>query len=224
METSDVIVVGGGLFGPATAYGLRQQGESVVLDDGDDVYGPPGEISGWSGCNPKHGHAPVHAWSRESAHLSRFHVRIAEFDGTDIAHHNDGGVRLLLDEAGEQRRREWTSCAAAGADGFGARSSNAKRPEVMGGGSATMSGVVSKHDGDVNPLKLLRARFPALGRTARTAGSKTFATTAAFSSPRQRTALSPPPRSSLPAVTELPNWRRWSASIPQSCRSAGKSW
>ena len=38
MEISDVIVVGGGLFGPATAYGLRQHGlDTVVLDDGDDV-------------------------------------------------------------------------------------------------------------------------------------------------------------------------------------------
>ena len=47
MEISDVIVVGGGLFGPATAYGLRQHGlDTVVLDDGDGTMccELPGEI------------------------------------------------------------------------------------------------------------------------------------------------------------------------------------
>ena len=121
-------------------------------------------------------------------------------------------MHLLLGEAErEQRRREMDIMRQqAGADGFECEIIEREEVEKMMPGIRLGDDVVgasfSKHDGDVNPLKLLRAihaSFQHLAAgSARTAGSKTFATTAAFSSPRQRTALSPP-QDRPAAVTEL---------------------
>ena len=166
METSDVIVVGGGLFGPATAYGLRQQGlDTVVLDDGDDVLRAARGNFGLVWVQSKGmGMHQYHAWSRESAHLYHdFTSELREFSGTDIAHRNDGGMHLLLGEAErEQRRREMDIMRQqAGADGFECEIIEREEVEKMMPGVRLGDDVVgasfSKHDGDVNPLKLLRA-------------------------------------------------------------------
>ncbi|MEC8369221.1 MAG: FAD-dependent oxidoreductase, partial [Pseudomonadota bacterium] len=88
---------------------------------------------------------------------------LREFSGTDIAHRNDGGMHLLLGEAErEQRRREMDIMRQqAGADGFECEIIEREEAEKMMPGVRLGDDVVgasfSKHDGDVNPLKLLRA-------------------------------------------------------------------
>ena len=166
METFDVIVVGGGLFGPATAYGLRQQGlNTVVLDDGDDVLRAARGNFGLVWVQSKGmGMHRYHAWSRESARLYRdFAAELKEGSGVAVAHRNDGGMHILLGEAErEQRRREMDIMRQqAGVDGFECKIIEREEVEKMLPGVRLGDEVVgasfSKHDGDVNPLKLLRA-------------------------------------------------------------------
>ena len=166
METFDVIVVGGGLFGPATAYGLRQQGlNTIVLDDGDDVLRAARGNFGLVWVQSKGmGMHRYHAWSRESARLYRdFAAELKEGSGVAVAHRNDGGMHILLVEAErEQRRREMDIMRQqAGVDGFECKIIEREEVEKMLPGVRLGDEVVgasfSKHDGDVNPLKLLRA-------------------------------------------------------------------
>ena len=166
METFDVIVVGGGLFGPATAYGLRQQGlNTVVLDDGDDVLRAARGNFGLVWVQSKGmGMHRYHAWSRESARLyGDFAAELKEGSGVAVAHRNDGGMHIFLCEAErEQRRREMDIMRQqAGVDGFECKIIEREEVEKMLPGVRLGDEVVgasfSKHDGDVNPLKLLRA-------------------------------------------------------------------
>ena len=166
METFDVIVVGGGLFGPATAYGLRQQGlNTVVLDDGDDVLRAARGNFGLVWVQSKGmGMHRYHAWSRESARLyGDFAAELKEGSGVAVAHRNDGGMHILLGESErEQRRREMDIMRQqAGVDGFECKIIEREEVEKMLPGVRLGDEVVgasfSKHDGDVNPLKLLRA-------------------------------------------------------------------
>ena len=166
METFDVIVVGGGLFGPATAYGLRQQGlNTVVLDDGDDVLRAARGNFGLVWVQSKGmGMHRYHAWSRESARLyGDFAAELKEGSGVAVAHRNDGGMHILLGEdEREQRRREMDIMRQqAGVDGFECKIIEREEIEKMLPGVRLGDEVVgasfSKHDGDVNPLKLLRA-------------------------------------------------------------------
>ena len=166
METFDVIVVGGGLFGPATAYGLRQQGlNTIVLDDGDDVLRAARGNFGLVWVQSKGmGMHRYHAWSRESARLyGDFAAELKEGSGVAVAHRNDGGMHIFLCEAErEQRRREMDIMRQqAGVDGFECEIIEREEVEKMLPGVRLGDEVVgasfSKHDGDVNPLKLLRA-------------------------------------------------------------------
>ena len=166
MESSDVIVVGGGLFGPATAYGLRQMGlDTVVLDDGDDVLRAARGNFGLVWVQSKGmGMHRYHAWSRESAQLyGKFADELKEESGMGIAHRHIGGMHILLGEAErEQRRREMDIMRQqAGVDGFDCEIIEREEVEKMLPGVRLGDDVVgasfSKHDGDVNPLKLLRA-------------------------------------------------------------------
>ena len=180
METFDVIVVGGGLFGPATAYGLRQQGlNTVVLDDGDDVLRAARGNFGLVWVQSKGmGMHRYHAWSRESARLyGDFAAELKEGSGVAVAHRNDGGMHILLGEAErEQRRREMDIMRQqAGVDGFECKIIEREEVEKMLPGVRLGDEVVgasfSKHDGDVNPLKLLRAlhtSFQRMGGKLRT--------------------------------------------------------
>ena len=180
MESSDVIVVGGGLFGPATAYGLRQLGlDTVVLDDGDDVLRAARGNFGLVWVQSKGmGMHRYHAWSRESAQLyGEFAGELNEESGIAIAHRHDGGMHILLGEAErEQRRREMDIMRQqAGVEGFDCEIIDREEVEKMLPGVRLGHDVVgasfSEHDGDVNPLKLLRAlhtSFQRMGGKMRT--------------------------------------------------------
>ena len=69
MNTSDVIVVGGGLVGMAVAYGLARQGAKVrVLDEGDDAFRASRGNFGLVWVQGKgYGFAPYTRWTRASA-------------------------------------------------------------------------------------------------------------------------------------------------------------
>jgi hydrogen cyanide synthase HcnC len=101
MEISDVIIVGGGLFGSANAYGLCKHGlDTAFLDDEDDkLRAARGNFSlVWiqsKGLDMR----KFYDWSRKTAHHCHdFTAELKECNGTHIAHCNDDGMHLLLGE------------------------------------------------------------------------------------------------------------------------------
>ncbi len=171
MDSADVIVIGGGLFGPAIAYGLAKRGMKVlVLDEGDDALRAARGNFGLVWVQSKgRGMQRYADWSRESAALyGAFAAELKELTGIDIAYRNAGGLQLLLGE--EERARRACEIAEmrrqAGDAGF--ECEIVERAEVerlvpgLRLGKTVVGASFCPHDGDVNPLKLLRALYAAL--------------------------------------------------------------
>src|SRR3546814_18928994 len=91
MQRAEIIVVGGGLFGPAIAYGLARVGIDVaLLDEGDNALRAARGNFGLVWVQSKGmGFQPSAAWSRESAHpWTRFAAAPDEPTGLALAHPN----------------------------------------------------------------------------------------------------------------------------------------
>ena len=166
MLKSDVIVIGGGLFGPAIAYGLRKHGlDTVILDDGDNVLRAARGNFGLVWVQSKGmGMHRYHAWSRESAALySEFATELKESSGTDIGLRNNGGMQILLSEEERNNRRLEIDIMRqqAGKEEFECEIIDREEIEKLLPGIRLGDSVVgasfSRQDGDVNPLRLLRA-------------------------------------------------------------------
>ena len=166
VETSDVIVVGGGLFGPATAHGLRRLGLDVtVLDDGDDVLRAARGNFGLVWVQSKGMGMQRYAdWSRESAHLyADFAAELKDGTGIDVAHRNGGGMQLLIGEEERENRRRQIDIMRqqAGPAGYDCEiiepEDVAKLLPDIRIGESVSGASFCPHDGDVNPLLLLRA-------------------------------------------------------------------
>ncbi len=165
-QISDVIVVGGGLFGPATAYGLRQLGlDTVVLDDADDALRAARGNFGLVWVQSKGTGMQRYAdWSRESAHLyGDFAAELRDAVGIDIAHRNGGGIHLLLGEEEREERRRHIDLMRQQAGATGYDCEIIEREEVVRMlpdirlGDDVVGASLCPHDGDVNPLRLLGA-------------------------------------------------------------------
>lgn len=167
----DTVVVGGGLVGAATAYGLGRCGERVcVLDEGDMAVrasrgnfalvwvqskglGMP-EYAGWTVASSE-------AWAGFAAEL-------AGETGVDVAFERPGGFMLALSEAELATRAETLkrfhnqATATNYTTELMGRDEVAKYlpdigPDVVGGSYCPL-------DGHVNSLKLFRALHTALAR------------------------------------------------------------
>lgn len=174
MQSADVTVVGGGMFGSAIAYGLLRRGLDVVLlDEGDTALRAARGNFGLIWTQSKGlGVQRYQEWSRESAYLWRdFAAELREETGIDVAHRfGDGGVELLLGEAEVEERRRFIAqmrsqagpggfdCEIIGPDEFQKMVPGARLGEELAGAS------FCPHDGDVNPLLLLRALHATIRR------------------------------------------------------------
>jgi len=170
-ETADVIVVGGGMFGSAIAYGLVRAGLAVtVLDEGDDALRAARGNFGLVWVQSKGlGMQPYADWSRQSAHLwNDFARELEDVSGVHVAHQNAGGLQLLLgDEELTQRRAEIAEMhRQAGPAGYdceiiGRGEAQQMLPEARLG-QDVVGASFCPHDGHVNPLLLLRALHTAI--------------------------------------------------------------
>ena len=166
MHSAEVIVIGGGMFGAAIAYGLaRRNVDTVMLDGADDALRAARGNFGLVWVQSKGlGMQRYTAWSRESARLwTDFAADLLDCAGIDVSHRNDGGMLLLLgEEEVEARRRDINSMRQqAGSEGFDCEIIDREAiQDMLPGiriGDAVTAASFSPDDGDVNPLKLLRA-------------------------------------------------------------------
>jgi glycine/D-amino acid oxidase-like deaminating enzyme len=170
-ETADVIVVGGGMFGSAIAYGLVRAGLDVaVLDEGDDALRAARGNFGLVWVQSKGlGMQPYADWSRESAHLwNEFARELEDVSGIHVAHQNEGGLNLLLGEEELAKRRGEIAQMRkqAGPAGYDCEIIGRDEAQKMLPDATLGKDVVAAsfcpHDGHVNPLLLLRAMHTAI--------------------------------------------------------------
>lgn len=173
MQSADVIVVGGGLFGSAIGYGLVQSGQqAVVLDEGDDALRAARGNFGLVWVQSKGlGVQRYQEWSRESAHLyPEFAAELLDLTGIDVAYRGGGGLELLLGEAELEERKRYLAQMSqqAGAIAYdGEIIDRAAVQEMVPDlrlGADLIGASYCPHDGDVNPLLLLRALHAAIPR------------------------------------------------------------
>jgi glycine/D-amino acid oxidase-like deaminating enzyme len=166
MHSADVIVVGGGMFGAAIAHGLaRRKIDTVMLDGADDALRAARGNFGLIWVQSKGlGLQRYTEWSRESAKLwTGFAADLRDSAGIDVSHRNQGGLQLLLGDEEVEARRDFIERMRqqAGPDGFdceiiGRQAVQDMLPDIRIG-DAVSAASFSPDDGDVNPLRLLRA-------------------------------------------------------------------
>lgn len=173
MERTEIIVVGGGIFGSAIAYGLVGLGHKVlVLDEGDNALRAARGNFGLVWVQSKGLGVPRYQdWSRESAHLyPDFAAELLDDTGIEIAYCNRGGLQLTLGEEELEQRRQFIAQmkSEAGPAGYAceiiSRAEAQKMLPDLRLGDTVTGASFCPHDGHVNPLLLLRALHTAIGR------------------------------------------------------------
>lgn len=164
MNTSDTIVIGGGLVGAAIAYGLARQGERVnVLDEGDDAYRASRGNFGLVWVQSKGDGMPEYAhWTRRSADLwPDFADELTDATGVSPDYSKPGGIRPCLSEQDFEAQsamiRRMHNVHGAAQYGAEVLSRQQMREMLPGFGPDVVGGTWSPHDGHANPLHLLRA-------------------------------------------------------------------
>lgn len=170
-ETADVIVVGGGIFGSAIAYGLVRAGlDVIVLDEGDTALRAARGNFGLVWVQSKgRGMRPYHEWSRESARLwNDFAPALEDATGIGVGHQNAGGLQFLLSEEElATRRADMAQMQQEAGPGtydvelISRDDAQKMLPDVQIG-EAVLGASFCPHDGHVNPLLLLRALHTAI--------------------------------------------------------------
>ncbi len=171
MTAYDAIVAGGGLVGSAVAYGLAREGLCVVvLDEGDVAYRASRGNFGLVWVQGKGDGLPAYAdWTRSSAdHWPAFAETLTDEIGQDIGYRKRGGVNLCLSEA---ELEDWQALLArlhnqSGPAGYDFRLLDRQElADLLPGiGPAVVGGTYGPHDGQVNPLLLLRSLHAGLAR------------------------------------------------------------
>lgn len=163
MNSTDYVIVGGGIVGAAIGYGLVRQGlECTILDANDRDFRAARGNFGLVWVQSKGIDFPEYArWTRLSAELwPRLATELKEVTGIDVQYERHGGVHYCLDDQElEERLVRLKQLEAHSNSSFSYRMLDHKElrelePEV---GSTIPGGSWSPHDGHANPLYLLRA-------------------------------------------------------------------
>lgn len=162
------------MFGAAIAFGLSRAGvDTLMLDGHDNTLRAARGNFGLVWVQSKGMGLQRYAdWSRESAHLTKdLAVELADITGVSISHRNDGGLTLLLGDAEVERRELEISKMRqqAGPAGYDCHIISPSETQAffpdMKLGKAVSGASYCPHDGDVNPLRLLRALHTAFANT-----------------------------------------------------------
>jgi glycine/D-amino acid oxidase-like deaminating enzyme len=171
---ADVAIVGGGVVGLAVALGLRAQGSTVLVLDGDDgAFRASRGNFGLVWVQGKGVGAPHYArWTRRSVAMWRdFADEQEDATGLDLSLRQDGGFEYFTneDELAEQvARLESLRAALDGDYPFEIVEAAALRREMPLIGPRVVAATLGAEDGHVNPLLLLRA----LAGSVRRAGGR----------------------------------------------------
>lgn len=165
----DFLIIGGGVVGMAMAYGLARRGRRVTVLDGHDnalraSRGNAGLVwvQGKGLSMPRYAELSL----RSSEAWPAFARELAARTGVDLEYERRGGVDLCLDaEEAESRQAEYRALydtmPALAAMRWAYLDREALRDHLPGLGEAVHGGTFSPHDGQCNPLYLLRALYAA---------------------------------------------------------------
>ncbi len=164
MVPTDVTIIGGGLVGTSLAYGLATRGRRVViLDEGDVAFRASRGNFGLIWVQGKGAGLPAYArWTMESARLYAAFVRdLADETGIAVGLRQSGGISILMDAAAVRAERQLINQMRNEAGNGCYDCEILDHGELIrllpGLGPEVVAGSFCPHDGDVNPLLLLRA-------------------------------------------------------------------
>ena len=167
----DVLVIGGGAVGGAIAYGAARYGAKVVLVDGADTDLRASRANfGLVWVQSKGASFPEYQrWTRLSADLwAGFASELQQSTGLSLHHRQTGGLSFCLGDeefdAKRQALQRMHNLFGAGdyACKLLSRAELADRIPKARLGPRVTGAAWSPHDGDVDPLMLMRALFEAL--------------------------------------------------------------
>lgn len=170
MNSSDVIVIGGGLVGTAVAYGLAREGARVqVLDEGDDAFRASRGNFGLVWVQGKgFGFTPYASWTRQSAALwPTLAGDLLNETGVDVQLQQPGGFAFFFSHEEMEQRRQRLQSIRDELDGdypfemLDHAEVKSRLPQI---GPDVVGASYTPMDGHVNPLKLLRALHAACKR------------------------------------------------------------
>jgi glycine/D-amino acid oxidase-like deaminating enzyme len=170
MNSSDVLVIGGGLVGTAVAYGLAREGLKVgVLDEGDDAFRASRGNFGLVWVQGKgYGKTPYATWTRGSATrwpMLRDHL-LSETD-IDVQLTQPGGFHFCFSETEWHERAARLQAIRDDLNGdypFEMIDHAEVKRRLPGVGPHVIGASYSPMDGHANPLKLLRALHAACAK------------------------------------------------------------
>lgn len=163
MNTSDLIVVGGGLVGTALAYGAVRNGTRVtVLDEGDDAFRASRGNFGLVWVQGKgFGMTPYARWTmRSAAQWPQLAEALNADTGIDVQLRQPGGFHFCFSDEEMQAREARMRSISDALDGnyaFEMLDHASLKARLPGIGPAVAGASYTRMDGHANPLKLLRA-------------------------------------------------------------------
>ncbi|GKW47946.1 NAD(P)/FAD-dependent oxidoreductase [Halomonas sp. NCCP-2165] len=165
----DFLIIGGGVVGMAVAYGLARRGRSVTVLDGhdDSLRASRGNaglvwVQGKGLAMPRYAELSLHS----SMAWPEFAEELTERTRIDLEYEHCGGVDLCFDaKEAQARQAEYRTLYAATPSLTAVRweylDREALREQLPGLGERVHGGTFSPHDGQCNPLYLLRALYAA---------------------------------------------------------------
>ncbi|RXV70207.1 FAD-dependent oxidoreductase [Roseovarius sp. A46] len=161
--SSDYVIIGGGVVGLSTAWGLLKRGLRVTVLDGDDgSFRASRGNFGLVWVQSKGMNQPRYArWSQTSAAAwAEFAAELGEATGQDLGLEQKGGYDFHFTEESLQATVENYEVLKEKLDGnypFEVLGRNALRKEEPHIGPKVMGAILHHQDGHANPLRLLRA-------------------------------------------------------------------
>lgn len=164
--TQEVVVVGGGLVGLATAYGLARRGRQVtLLDEGDGAR--PASVANFGLVwlqSKGYGLPDYWSWTARSVGLwPAFAAALEDETGIDVGYRQAGGLHLCLGESEVRNRIRFIAMMKEGVAGYQVEMLDraATRELAPAVGEAVTGASWCALDGHANPLLLTRALLDA---------------------------------------------------------------
>ncbi|CAN7418504.1 FAD-binding oxidoreductase [Pseudoduganella sp. LjRoot289] len=166
---ADVVIVGGGIMGAATAFFLRQRGMSVILIE-RGLIGQ--QASGVNFGNVRRMGRPIEQLPLSNRSRAIW-LKFKELFGEDVELLLNGHLRVGFRPAHEERMAQYAQDAQSYGLGMQMMGAKALRERFPFLAPEVTSGCYAPYDGHANP----RLAAPAIGRAAARAGAQVFENT-----------------------------------------------